>query len=54
MNYCGDTDEDCTANEVFSKLVSEDELNLTQKFIAQDYFKWGWEAALEWVKKVER
>jgi hypothetical protein len=51
MNYCGDTEEDWVANEAITKLVNDDDLEGIQRFIAIDYFKDGWEAAMEFVRK---
>jgi hypothetical protein len=51
MNYNGDTEEDVEANSVVSKLMGDDDLEGVQKFIAADYFAWGWEAAMDFVKK---
>lgn len=54
MIYCGDSLEDVTANETFYKLLQEDSLySMEQEFIAGDYFKAGWEAAIKFVKEMK-
>lgn len=50
MNYNGNTDEDASARTALYKLTSEDDLDEVQALIAEYYFKWGWEAAMRFVK----
>lgn len=54
MNYCGDTDEDVVANETLTRLFAEDPQNSTYECIlAADYFRYGWEAAVAFMKNKE-
>lgn len=52
MNYNGDSLEDVTANETFYKILKEDSLyGMHEEFIAGDYFKEGWEAAMKFARE---
>ena len=55
MEYNGDTNEDVRANEELTKRIYATDEPLTdwEEFIACDYFKFGWESAMKYVKDLK-
>lgn len=52
-DYNGDTEEDIAMNQAFTnrRYAPDEALQGIEEFVAVDYFQWGWEAAMEFVRK---